>query len=210
MTAVQADQMLVELRAIRQLLERATLGTVPEPVEQHVAMLLHDAPALGRADAPLTLVEFTDYQCTYCRRFHSAAFEEIKKNLVDTGKLRYVSVDLPLPMHARAPQAAAAAHCAGEQQHFWGHADMRQRLDTLAENNTTIVALIKAYAPHARTSAFTMEADKFRNYASAWRDRWNSVMELFMAGGNYPTSEVPFPKEFPGTVEAEIDAAGVR
>jgi hypothetical protein len=45
MNAVQADQMLVELRAIRQLLERAALGTVPEPVEQHVAMLLHDAPA---------------------------------------------------------------------------------------------------------------------------------------------------------------------
>jgi hypothetical protein len=90
------------------------------------------------------------------------------------------------------------------------HADMKQRLDTLAENNTTIVALIKAYAPHAKTSALTMEADKFRNYASAWRDRWNSVMELFMAGGNYPTSEVPFPKEFPGTVEAEIEAAGAR
>jgi hypothetical protein len=35
-------------------------------------------------------------------------------------------------------------------------------------------------------------------------------MELFMAGGNYPTSEVPFPKEFPGTVEAEIEAAGAR
>jgi hypothetical protein len=62
------------------------------------------------------------------------------------------------------------------------HADMKQRLDQLAENNTAIVALIKAYSPHAKTPAFTTEADKFSNYASAWRDRWNSVMELFMAG----------------------------
>jgi hypothetical protein len=84
---------------------------------------------------------------------------------------------------------------------------MKQRLDQLAENNTTIVALIKAYAPPARTPAFTTEADKFGNYASAWRDRWNSVMELFMEGGNYPASGVPFPTGFPEAVQAEIAAA---
>ena len=83
---------------------------------------------------------------------------------------------------------------------------MKQRLDQLAENNTAIVTLIKAYSPHAKTPAFTAEADKFRNYASAWRDRWNSVMELFMAGGNYAASGVPFPKDFPAAVEAEIAA----
>jgi hypothetical protein len=87
------------------------------------------------------------------------------------------------------------------------HADMKQRLDTLAENNTAIVTLIKAYSPQAKTPAFTAEADKFRNYASAWRDRWNSVMELFMAGGNYPASEIPFPRQFPDAVQAEIAAA---
>jgi hypothetical protein len=87
------------------------------------------------------------------------------------------------------------------------HADMKQRLDQLADNNTAIVTLIKAYAPRAKTAAFTTEADKFRNYASAWRDRWNSVMELFMAGGNYAASGVPFPKDFPAAVDAEIAAA---
>ncbi len=87
------------------------------------------------------------------------------------------------------------------------HTDMKQRLDQLSENNTAIVTLIKAYAPHARTPAFTTEADKFRNYASAWRDRWSSVMELFMAGGSYPASEIQFPEEFPDAVQAEIAAA---
>src|SRR5450755_3965248 len=43
------------------------------------------------------------------------------------------------------------------------HADMKQRFDQLAENNTAIVTLIKVYAPHAKTAAFTMEGDKFRN-----------------------------------------------
>jgi hypothetical protein len=80
-------------------------------------------------------------------------------------------------------------------------------LDQLAENNTAIVTLIKAYSPHAKTAAFTTEGDKFRNYASAWRDRWNSVMELFMAGGNYASSEFPFPKGFPGAVQGQVAAA---
>jgi len=87
------------------------------------------------------------------------------------------------------------------------NAPMKQRLDQLAENNTAIVTLIKAYSPHAKTLAFTTEADKFRNYAAAWRDRWNSVMELFMAGGNYAASEVPFPGGFSDAVQAEIVAA---
>jgi len=87
------------------------------------------------------------------------------------------------------------------------HADMKQRLDQLAENNTAIVTLIKAYSPNAKTPVFTMEADKFRNYASAWRDRWNSVMEIFMAGGNYAAAGVPFPNNFLEAVQAEIAAA---
>ncbi|GAC1421377.1 MAG: hypothetical protein NVSMB6_23050 [Burkholderiaceae bacterium] len=87
------------------------------------------------------------------------------------------------------------------------HADMKQRLDTLAETNTAIVTLIKTYVPYAKTTAFRTEADKFRNYASAWRDRWNSAMEIFMAGGTYPAAGVPFPNDFPAAVDAEITAA---
>jgi len=86
------------------------------------------------------------------------------------------------------------------------HADMKQRLDQLADNNAAIVALIKAYSPQARTPAFTSEADKFRVYASAWRDRWNSVMEIFMTGGTYAVAEVPFPRDFSGAIRAEISA----
>jgi hypothetical protein len=87
------------------------------------------------------------------------------------------------------------------------HADMKQRLDQLAENNTAIITLLKAYLPQAKTPAFIAEADKFRNYAAAWRDRWNGVMELFMAGGNYAASGVPFPNGFADAVKAEIAAA---
>jgi hypothetical protein len=86
------------------------------------------------------------------------------------------------------------------------NAPMKQRLDQLAENNTALVTLIAVYVPHARTAAFMPVANKFRNYAVAWRDRWNSVMELFMAGGNYPAAGPAFPKEIVAAVQTEIAA----
>jgi protein-disulfide isomerase len=76
-------------------------------------------PALGRSDAPLTMVEFTDYQCPYCRRFQAEVWPKLKREYIDTGKLRYIARDLPLSFHAAAAPAAEAAHCAGEQGKFW-------------------------------------------------------------------------------------------
>ena len=66
---------------------------------------------------------------------------------------------------------------------------MKQRLSISSSRPTTLVVLIKAYAPYAKTPSFTTKVDKFRNFASAWRDPWNSVIELFMASGNYAASE---------------------
>lgn len=66
---------------------------------------------LGSPTAPVTLVEFTDYQCPFCRQFHTNTFEEIRKKYVDTGKVRFISTDFPLEIHGNAPKAAEAAHC---------------------------------------------------------------------------------------------------
>lgn len=76
-------------------------------------------PALGSATAPLTMVEFTDYQCPYCRRFQAEVWPKLKHDYIDTGKLRYIARDLPLEVHAAAAPAAEAAHCANEQGKFW-------------------------------------------------------------------------------------------
>lgn len=74
---------------------------------------------LGPADAPLTIIEFTDLQCPYCARFARETFPRLRREYVDTGRLRYVSRDLPLPMHAQALPAAVASRCAGEQGRYW-------------------------------------------------------------------------------------------
>ena len=79
--------------------------------------------ALGSADAPLAIVEFADYQCPYCRRFHFAMLPRLRAEFVDTGKVRYFYKDFPLPNHEHAFGASVAAHCAGEQGRYWEMVD---------------------------------------------------------------------------------------
>ena len=139
----QADQILQELRAIHGLLERgaqpAAQPQLQQPAPQApVKVSLKGAPALGKADAPVTMVEFTDYECPFCRAFHNASFEAIKRKYIDTGKVRYVSRDYPLPFHPRALPAAKVARCAGEQGKFW---EMRHALITNALDTETMVKL---------------------------------------------------------------------
>jgi protein-disulfide isomerase len=74
---------------------------------------------IGRDDAPVTIIEFTDLQCPYCARYASQTLPRLKREYVDTGKLRYTSRDLPLPFHSFALPAAVASRCAGEQGRFW-------------------------------------------------------------------------------------------
>jgi protein-disulfide isomerase len=50
----------------------------------------------------VTVVEFGDYQCPFCRKYHTTAFADLKKNYVDAGKVRYIVRDFPLPFHANA------------------------------------------------------------------------------------------------------------
>ena len=121
MTQQQLDEeILKELKAIHQLLERLATPQAPPPRASSGKLTnLTNARALGRPDAPLTMVEFTDLQCPYCRQYATVTFDLIKKNWIDTGKLRYISRDFPLDIHPLAMAAARAARCAGEQGKFW-------------------------------------------------------------------------------------------
>ena len=82
-------------------------------------LLLQGEPVLGDPNAPLTIVEFSDFECSYCRRFHKQVMPQLKRAYIDTGLVRFVHKDLPLPFHPHALPAAAAARCAGEQNRYW-------------------------------------------------------------------------------------------
>ena len=120
----QAESMLQELKQIRLLLQKMQRQNVT-PANRRaipsakVKVSLGGGYALGEETAAVTLVEFTDYQCPYCLRFHTSTFKRLKKSYIESGKLRYVSRDLPLAFHKHALKAAQAARCAGEQGKFW-------------------------------------------------------------------------------------------
>jgi protein-disulfide isomerase len=78
-----------------------------------------DHRMLGSAAAPVMIIEFTDLQCPYCARFATQTWPKLKATYVDTGKVRFATRDLPLPMHSFALPAAIAARCAGQQGKYW-------------------------------------------------------------------------------------------
>lgn len=74
-----------------------------------------DDAVLGDKDAPVTIVEFSEYQCPFCEGFYSNAYQDIKKNYVDTGKVKIIFRDFPLDFHKGAYPAALTAECVREQ-----------------------------------------------------------------------------------------------
>lgn len=140
MTRDQADAILNELKSIHQLLQnapatRAAAAAAPAPPAPNEKVKMSVGTgwySMGREDAPVTMVEFTDYQCPFCRRFETESFAKLKTEYIDTGKVRFVSRDLPLDFHPNAPSAAMAARCAGEQNKFWEMRDAMM-LDTATD-----------------------------------------------------------------------------
>jgi len=123
-TREQAERLIQEIRQLREVLQQLRApqpaAAAPQrPADEKVKVDLRGTHVMGRNDAPVTMVEFTDLECPFCRTFHTGTFEQIKRDFIDTGKVRFVSRDFPLDFHANARPAALAVRCAGEQGKFW-------------------------------------------------------------------------------------------
>jgi protein-disulfide isomerase len=175
-TRKQADEILSELRQIRQLLQQQnSKNTPPEPPPQRAALKLEGMPMLGVKTAPLTIVEFTDYQCPFCQRFHVTTFADLKKNYIDTGMVRFFSRDMPLDFHPNAMRAAQAGRCANEQGKFW------QLRDVMAANpNNLDMESIARFATDLKMDAKALracvESDKYKNVVQ------NDLLEAMKVG----------------------------
>lgn len=108
---------------------------VEAPVTQEPQFVRYDVPSegfpsIGPADAPITIVEFSDYQCPYCRRWHLQVYQPLLNAY--PGKIRLVYRHLPLTsIHPDAFPAAEAAMCAGEQDAYWQYHDKLFSSDSL-------------------------------------------------------------------------------
>lgn len=118
------EAILEELKQIRAALERIEKKGGMAPARQaarptRARLSTKARRTLGKDTAPITIVEVSDYQCPFCKRFVENTLPELKKAYIDTGKVRLVFKDLPLGFHKHARKAAQAAQCAGDQGKFW-------------------------------------------------------------------------------------------
>jgi protein-disulfide isomerase len=135
----------------------------PLPPAAPVEVALDNAYAIGDRDAPVTIVEYTDFQCPFCARHALQTFTQIEQDLVETGKVRYIFKDLPLTsIHPQATLAAEAARCAGAQD---------TGLDAYVAMHHTLFEEQQAWSGQANA------ADLFANYAA----------EIGLDGGSFAT-----------------------
>lgn len=99
-------------------------GTQQPQVPSRISVSTDDDPVKGAANAKVTVIEFSDFQCPFCSRFFSQSFGQIEKDYIDTGKVLFVYRDFPLDsIHPQAVPGALAANCANEQGKFWEYHD---------------------------------------------------------------------------------------
>jgi protein-disulfide isomerase len=86
------------------------------PSGQKVEVSADDDPWLGSEDAKVTVIEFSDYQCPFCRKYWTESYPQLKEEYIDTGKIKYVFRDFPLGFHPSATLASVAGNCVAEQK----------------------------------------------------------------------------------------------
>ena len=176
-TSEQAQQILDELKAIRKTLETRPVPpaqpAAPAPVDDKVSMAFTSGGfSVGKENAPLVLIEYTDYQCPFCQRYHNDSFAQIKTNFIDTGKIRYISRDFPLPFHENARRSATAARCAAEQGKFW---ELRHTM--IVNANQLQADKLGGYA-----QAASMDVPKFQ--ACVDSDKYRAAIDKDIAEGS--------------------------
>jgi len=87
--------------------------------QQAVQVSADDDPVKGDANAPVTMIEFGDFECPFCEKFYSQILPRLEEEYIIAGKLRLIFRDFPLNSHQQARPAAEAAECAKEQGKFW-------------------------------------------------------------------------------------------
>jgi len=204
---VLKDQRRLARRAAydKELLDKAGVKIDLTPPRQDTGKL--QGPSLGPPGAKVTLVEFTDYQCPYCRRAEETVSTLVKQ--YET-RVRFVHADFPLSFHDRALVAARAAHCAGDQGKFFAYrhgllmdpgdlsdADLGKRAVALGLNGKTFSACIQSDRYDAAIHSSEEQGERFGV---------NATPTFFVNGRKFTGS--PTVEEFSRVLDEELASAG--
>lgn len=174
--------------------------------DQRVNVSTDGDPSIGPSDAPITIVEFSDYQCPYCQAWYQQTFDKLMASY--PGKILFVYRDLPLPGHPESLPAAEAANCAGEQGAYWKfHNDLFSGQYSLGR------AAYEQYASDLGldTSAFSTCLDDHRYQAEVKADSADAVRlglngtPSFVINGQILVGAQPF-EQFKAIIDADLAA----
>ncbi len=193
-------------------------GAATEPVdlsetpEEELMELAHGAE-LGNPDAPVSVVEFGDYQCPGCAMFAASVKPLIELNLIETGRAKFVFYDLPLVnIHSNSFLASRASHCAGDQDRYWEyHTALFENQFSWASSATPI----SNFVGYAR--ALSLDEDAFRGCLESDRHARRVSANLHLAERLNITGTPSVmvggtgaPRRLPGTDFATIEDAVER
>ncbi len=139
--------------------------TTSQILEDSGAISKGAGPTDGSETATISIVEFGDYQCTYCKRYFEEDYTKIMENYVKTGKVAYTFRDFPLTSHPQSLPAALTANCANEQGKFWEMHDMlyeKQNLWSYKDNfKDTFISFAKDLKLDEKQFKDCLEQEKY-------------------------------------------------
>ncbi len=197
---------IAQLAALGPLAQSGTGGGTDTETAAPDNSIAASGNVMGNPDAPVTIIEYSDFQCPFCGRFFQQTLPLIKENYIKTGKAKLEYKHFPLSFHQYAQKAAEAAECAGEQGKFW------EMHDKIFENQQALdTESLKSYARD-----IGLNGDQFDScldsgkYASKVQQDFNDGREAGVSGtptlfvnGQKIVGAQPF-ETFKNAIEAEL------
>jgi len=159
-----------------QILDEITINEITATKKPTIASFYDNAsPILGDLNAPLTMIEFGDYQCTFCKKYFDETEESILTNYVVTGKVKILFKDF-IVVNEDSINAASAAHCANDQKMFWQyHSTLYNNWDGEGTGWASSEQL------HQFASTLGLDMDKFSECMS--KSKWKELVDSSHADG---------------------------
>ena len=194
---------------------RAYLGKLREQAQVKVYLKpplievsVADAPLKGSPDAPITIIEFSDFQCPFCKRVLPVLTQLLEQY---AGKVKLAFRDFPLAnIHPQAQKAAEAAHCAGEQGKYWEYHDLLfERQETLPTAN--LVEYAQGLGLNSQVFRTCLESSKYkakveRNHADGIKAGITGTPAFFINGR--PISGAQPLETFKAIIDEELGRQG--
>ncbi len=179
------------------------------PAQVNVADFIDDDAVLGNADAPIAIVEFSDYECPFCGQFFRETYPQLKSEYIDKGLVKMIYRDNPLGFHPNAYPAALAAECVRDQLGDAGYFKMHDKIFT--EGDLSLSSL-ESYAISVGANAATyekcVESEKFKDEILADSNDAMSAnltgTPSFIVNGTVITGAQPF-AAFKQVIDAELN-----